>query len=88
MYHKDFYTVVHGPTDGGINIRMNEFLESMGMKDRIYNYVPENIDLSSPDFTKADETIRSLRDKSLQFLQENLEKAYEQKCHSVLPETL
>ena len=65
---------------------MGEFLESMGLNDRIYNYVPENIDLSSPDFTEADQTIRSLRDKSLQFLQENLEKAYEEKCRSVSPE--
>ncbi len=79
IYHKNFFTVVGGKKNGGINIRMNEFLTTMGLEDRIFDSVPEQIDLSEPSFMQADETLERLRAESLVYLRENLEAAYQEK---------
>lgn len=79
MFHKKFFTVVNGQKDGGINIRMYDFLKSMGLEDRLHNAVPDNIDTSEIDFTYADAELARQREFSLKFLRDNLEAAYQEK---------
>ena len=79
MFHKKFFTVVHGERNKGINIRMYEFLRSIGLEDRIYSGVPAELEMSEIDFTEADKTIQELKKISLQFLYDNLKNAYKRK---------
>lgn len=79
MFHKKFFTVVNGPKDGGINIRMYDFLKSMGLEDRLYNAVPDVIGTSDIDFTYADTEFVRQREFSLKYLRDNLEAAYQEK---------
>lgn len=78
LFHKKFFTVVHGEKGQGINVRMNDFLNSMELEDRIFSAVPETIDLNEIQFSEADKKIEALRQKSLDYLQTNLEKAYDE----------
>ena len=68
LFHKKFFTVVHGEKAKGINVRMNDFLTSVGLEDRIYSSIPNKIDTEDIDYTDADEKIASLREESLTFL--------------------
>ncbi len=79
MFHKKFFTVVNGDKAKGINVRMNDFLNSLGLGDRIFSSVPEEIDVGEVNYSGVDEKIATLREKSLSFLRENLEAAYRQK---------
>ena len=78
LFHKKFFTVVHGGKSQGINVRMNDFLKYVGLEDRIFSAVPETIDLNEIQFSEADKKIEALRQKSLDYLQTNLEKAYDE----------
>lgn len=60
-------------------MRMNDFLDAVSLKDRIFSSVPDTIDLSEIDYTTADEKIASMRTESLSYLRKNLEAAYKQK---------
>ena len=82
LFHKKFFTVVNGDKAKGINIRMNDFLNSLGLGDRIHSSVPEEIDLGEVNYSGVDEKIAALREESLLFLRENLEAAYRQKKES------
>lgn len=79
MFHKKFYTVVSGEKTKGINMRMNDFLNTIGLDNRIFSSVPAVLDISKINYTTADERIALLRKQSLSFLQENLENAYKRK---------
>ena len=79
LFHKKFFTVVNGDKSKGINVRMNDFLDSIGLEDRIFSVIPEQLDLSEIDYTFADKRIDEMRKYSLEFLHENLEAAYQQK---------
>ena len=82
IFHKDFYTVVSGDKSSGINVRMNDFLKSIGLSDRLYNECPAEILNNTPDFTYADTKIEAMRKESLAFLQHNLEAAYQEMIKS------
>ena len=79
LFHKKFFTVVYGEKDKGINVRMNDFLNTVGLGSRIHSAVPETIDLSEIDFSEADQRVDELRKDSMAFLRENLEAAYREK---------
>lgn len=79
LFHKKFFTVVSGDKAKGINMRMNDFLNTIGLENRIYSSVPDTIDISEIDYKTADEKIAQMRDESLMYLQRNLEEAYRQK---------
>ena len=79
LFHKKFYTVVYGDKAKGINVRMNDFLNSMELENRIFSDIPSEIDLSEIDFSSPDEKIRLMREDSLEYLRQNLEAAYQQK---------
>lgn len=79
LFHKKFFTVVNGDKTKGINVRMYDFLNSIGLEDRIFSDVPEQLDLSEIDYSFADKKIEEMRKDSLEFLQKNLEAAYQQK---------
>lgn len=79
MFHKKFYTVVSGDKTKGINMRMNDFLNTIGLDNRIYSSVPAVLDISEINYTMADERIALLRKQSFAYLQENLENAYKRK---------
>lgn len=79
MFHKRFFTVVNGDKAKGINVRMNDFLNTIGLENRIFSDIPDNLDLSEIDYTDVDTKIEDLRQSSLAFLQENLEAAYQAK---------
>ena len=82
LFHKKFFTVVSGEKDKGINIRMDDFLRTIGLGGRIYNTVPETLDLSEIDYTDADRIIEKMRADSMDYLKRNLQAAYEQKLRS------
>lgn len=79
IFHKKFFTVVNGDKAKGINMRMNDFLNTVGLEDRIYSSVPEVIDVSEIDYSRTDAVIARMRSESLAYLQRNLEEAYRQK---------
>ncbi len=79
LFHKKFFTVVNGDKAKGINVRMNDFLTSLGLEERIFSSMPEQLDLSEIDYTDVDKKIENMREESLAFLRENLEAAYRQK---------
>ena len=82
QFHKKFFTVVSGDKTKGINVRMNDFLTAIGLQDRLFSAVPNELDLSEIDYTEADKKIDAMRKESLDFLRENLEAAYRQKTES------
>ncbi len=79
LFHKKFFTVVNGDKAKGINVRMNDFLNTVGLEDRIFSSVPEKLDLSDIVYSGADEKIQAMREESLSFLRQNLEAAYRRK---------
>lgn len=79
LFHKKFFTVVQGAKDQGINVRMNDFLHSIHLDDRIFESVPNRIDTNEIDFSVADMILAQQRKASLEFLQSNLEAAYQEK---------
>lgn len=79
IFHKKFFTVVHGEKNEGSNFRMYDYLKSIGLQDRMYSSVPETIDLSEINFEQSDIMIEKMRADGLRYLQENLEAAYAQK---------
>lgn len=79
LFHKKFFTVVHGEKTQGINIRMNDFLREIALEDRIYSSVPSLIETGEIDYEKTDQKIEMLRKASMAFLRGNLEEAYKHK---------
>lgn len=79
LFHKRFFTVVHGEKNKGINVRMNDFLNALGLEDRIFSSVPDELDLSEIDYSEVDQKIEAMREEALAFLRQNLEAAYRQK---------
>lgn len=79
IFHRKFFTVVAGDKTKGINMRMNDFLNTIGLGNRIFSSVPDVIDNSEIDYRIVDECIALLRKQSLAFLQQNLENAYKRK---------
>ena len=79
LLHKKFFTVVHGDKTRGINVRMNDFLNTIGLDNRIFTGVPSSFDLSDFDYSCVDEKIQNMREESLGFLRHNLEIAYQKK---------
>ncbi len=75
IFHKNFFSFV--PKDGkqGIGSRLYDYLGQFGLENRIYTDCPAEIDMTSPDFTLADEKIPPLRERSMDFLRRNLEAA-------------
>ena len=76
IFHKTFFTAVQDGREVRSNVRLYDFLENMGLSDRLYAACPDVIPKDAPDFTVADAKIESLRASSLAYLRENLEAAY------------
>ncbi|MBQ3157467.1 MAG: polysaccharide pyruvyl transferase family protein [Clostridia bacterium] len=87
IFHKKFFVVVNGERDKGINIRMYNLLNKLGLLDRLFAAPPEKIDTAEIDFTQADKEIAAMREESLTFLRENLEAAYAEKIKLVNKES-
>ena len=80
LFNKTFFTTTEGTGKAfGYNVRIYDFLDMLGLSDRVCNAVPEQLDLSCPDFSKANETLLTLREESMQFLQKNIEAAWREK---------
>ena len=79
MFHKKFFTVVHGDGTKGINIRMNDFLSGLGLQNRLYSAAPERMDLTETEYASIDSKLDQMRAASQAFLQRNLEAAWEAK---------
>ena len=86
LFHKNVFTVVRGKVDEGFNIRMNDFLTSIGLPDRIFNSVPEVINCKMPDYSRVDKKLESMKASSLAYLHENLEAANQEKLASIKKE--
>ena len=82
VFHKKFFTVVNGEKNKGINVRMYDFLHTIGLEGRMLNSVPDQIDLSDIDYSNTNKTIEKMREESMSFLRRNLEAAYQQKIES------
>ena len=79
LFHKKFFTVVFGDKAKGINMRMNDFLNTVGLERRIFSSVPDVIDISEANYAYTDDAIARIRSESLVYLQQNLEEAYKRK---------
>ena len=79
LFHKNFFTVVAGEKGAGINMRMNDFLGSIGLEERIINMLPESISTETINYNHADSILEKSRDQSIEFLVNNLERALEKK---------
>ena len=80
IFNKTFFTTVEGSGKGdGFNVRIYDLLSTLNLGDRIYNAVPEHLNLSKPDFTVANERLPKLRNESLDYIKRNLEAAYQEK---------
>ena len=75
LFHKKFYTAVQDGKNVRSNVRLYDFLEGLGLSERLKSETPETIDLSAPDFTEADRVLSAQREESLAFLRRNLENA-------------
>lgn len=75
IFHKKFFTVMQDGRGARTNIRIYDFLERLGLSDRIVNSKDAAIRYEEPDFSLADETIRGEREFGLAFLQDNLDAA-------------
>ena len=82
LFRKKLFTVTKHEKNKGASIRMNDFLTAVGLEDRIFSVVPEQLDLSEIDYEEVSPKIETMREQSLEFLRENLEKAYLQKKNS------
>ena len=58
---------------------MYDFLTSVGLQDRIFSKIPDELDLSDINYSDVDGKIKLMREESLDFLRNNLEAAYQQK---------
>ena len=82
IFHKKVFSFTHGKRTEGYNIRIYDFMEDVGLGDRIIAEMPEKLDVSEPDFTQADRVISEWREQGRAFLKENLEAAYKEKIKS------
>ena len=79
LFHKKFFTVLHGGESEGNNIRLYDFLGRLNLQERIINSAPDRIPSAEINFSESDKTIDDMRKRSVTFLRENLEAAYQQK---------
>ena len=76
VFQKKFYTVMQDGREARTNIRIYDFLENLGLVDRIVNNREVQIQYVDPDFTLSEEVIKRERENGFQFLQDNLEAAF------------
>lgn len=79
LFQKRFFTITKNDKDKGINVRMNDFLTSIGLGDRIFSVIPEQLNLSEIVYDDIRRKLETMREQSLEFLRDNLEKAYQLK---------
>ncbi len=75
LFHKTFFSFVNRDKREGNGSRLYDFLERFDLGDRIFSECPSEIDLSEPDFSKADAQIAEMKEKSMAFLRKNLDAA-------------
>ena len=86
IFHKRFFTAVQDGREVRSNVRLYDFLENVGLSDRLYPSCPDEIPKDAPDFSAADAYLGALRAESIDYLQRNLEAAYEEKRQSEIKE--
>lgn len=79
IFNKDFFTVVDGVKNGGINVRVFDYLNSLGLEDRIINNLDADIALENVCYNEFKSKSSGLRAASLLYLRTNLEMAYAEK---------
>ncbi len=79
IFHKKVFAIVEGKKTDGYNVRIYDFMEDVGLGDRILSSMPETLDLSEPDFARADRVMEAWRDQGTTYLKNNLEAAYREK---------
>ena len=79
LFHKKFYTVMQDDKKARTNVRLYDYLERLGLEDRIYTMLQDEISLEQPDFESADRVIPLWRDHAKEYIRENLENAWKAK---------
>lgn len=73
-FNKTFFSFIKGNAKDSTNSRLADFINTVELKNRLYNKCPnDEIDLSCPDFQQANIIITKLRAKSLNFIKKSLE---------------
>lgn len=75
LLEKNFTTIVDGDATKNSNARMYSFLEKLGLEKRIFSKVGNDLELSQPDFTYADQVLTQWRADSMQYIKDNLDAA-------------
>ncbi len=79
IYKKEFFSIGYPGKASGLNMRMENILQAVGLSSRLFYEMPETIDLSDIDYDAVYEKLKPMRDYSLNYLRENLEEAYRRK---------
>ncbi|MBI9107210.1 MAG: polysaccharide pyruvyl transferase family protein [Spirochaetales bacterium] len=71
-FNKPFFSFVKGDLYSETNSRIVDFLEMVNLKKHLYNKCPDDIDITYPDFSEANEIIEKKRLESILFLKESI----------------
>lgn len=72
IFHKKFFTVMQDGREARTNIRIYDYLERLGLQDRIVSDPQLPICFDAPDFTMADKVRETERQAAISYLQQNL----------------
>lgn len=79
LFHRTFFTIVNQGQGAGFNIRMIDFLQGIGLEDRLFSSLPDEINCSEIDYRESDARLSEKITRSKAFLRKNLEAAYMRK---------
>ncbi len=79
LFHKTFFVAIQGERNVRNNIRLYDFLNTLGLESQLYSETPDTIPLTAPDYSFADEKISVMREESSGYLQRNLNAALDEK---------
>ena len=79
IFRRKFFTAIQGEWNVRSNVRLYDFLNELGLEDRLYAQTPEIIPKEMPDFSLADERLSQMREHSMKYIRENLEEALQER---------
>ncbi len=79
LFHKKFFVAIQGERSVRNNVRLYDFLNGLGLDDRLYSETPDTIPTTAPDFTAADKQLQAVRDHSIRYIRDHLEAALREK---------
>ncbi len=79
LFHKKFFVAIQGERNVRNNVRLYDFLNTLGLESQLWSETPDKIPLSTPNYSFADKAISSMRVTSSGYIQSNLQAAFNEK---------